>query len=269
MKKELLQTMKIIDAHAHIFPKKIETVATDAIGVFYETPMAHMGSIEELLAAGTRAGVTDYLVFSTATTPQQVTKINDFILETCAERPEFMGAGTMHREFEGAEDEIDRIFEAGLRGVKFHPDFQKFNIDDEKLFPVFARLEQKGMFFITHSGDYRYTYSHPARVANIAKKYPRLRVVAAHFGGWSQWDVARRDLAPLPNVYVDTSSTFGFTDLDNVRASLAAFNKKHIFFGCDFPMWDHAGELETLRALGLDDGVLEDILYRNFERFYG
>jgi predicted TIM-barrel fold metal-dependent hydrolase len=261
--------MRAVDTHAHIFPPKVEVVATEAIRRFYDVEsMRHSGSLEDLLDSGGRAGVTNYLVFSTATTPAQVTKINDFIIETCARHSEFFGAGTLHRDFGGFEAELHKLKNSGIRGVKLHPDFQKFNIDDEMLLPMFAELERLGMFLITHSGDYRYTYSHPARVANIARKFPRMRVLAAHFGGWSQWSVARRELV-LPNVYVDTSSTYGFAGVDPVLAGIKAFDKTHILFGCDFPMWDHSEEIAMLSSLGLGDRLLDDILYNNFMNFYG
>ena len=63
--------MKIIDAHSHIFPQKIAEKATGAISKFYEIPMGHMGSTEELIKSGSEAGVDKYLVFSTATTPER------------------------------------------------------------------------------------------------------------------------------------------------------------------------------------------------------
>lgn len=262
--------MRVIDTHAHVFPPKIENKATKAIGDFYDRPfMFHKGSTEELLVSGRKAGVEKYLVFSTATTPHQVEAINDYIIDECARHKEFMGAGTMHVEYADFEKEIERIHEAGIKGIKFHPDFQKFNFDDERLLPVFALLEKKDMFVITHSGDYRYTFSHPERVARIADMFPRLRVIAAHFGGWMMWKTARRVLAHKPNVYFDTSSTIGFGGVQPVYEGLKAFDNSHIFFGCDFPMWDHLEEIEKLQSLGLDDQLLENIFYNNFAAFYG
>jgi predicted TIM-barrel fold metal-dependent hydrolase len=258
----------IIDSHAHIFPPKIEQIATAAIGDFYERPMRHSGSIEQLLESGRRAGVSKYLVFSTATTAAQVEKINDFILEQCNIHSEFIGAGTMHRDYANFQQELSRIYAAGIRGIKFHPDFQKFNIDCDELFPVFEYIQDLGMFIITHSGDVRYGYSAPARVARIASAFPKMNVIAAHFGGWSEWDVGLRELAHLPNIYVDTSSTYGFGGLEPMRAGLKSFAPSHIFFGCDFPMWDHAEELQTLRRTGISDEMLGNVAGKNFEAFY-
>jgi predicted TIM-barrel fold metal-dependent hydrolase len=230
--------------------------------------MHHNGRTAELLESGRKAGVVKYVIFSTATTPHQVEAINDYIISECALHPEFIGTGTMHTEYADFEKEIDRIYRAGVRGIKVHPDFQQFNFDDERLMPVYALLEKNNMFVITHSGDYRYDFSHPARVARVAELFPRLRIVAAHFGGWMTWELGRRYLVK-PNVYVDTSSTIGFGGVQPVYEGLKAFDPTHIFFGCDFPMWDHQEEVGRLLSLGLNDKLLEDIFYNNFAAFYG
>ena len=57
--------MKIIDAHAHIFPTKVENAAVHSISNFYDGAcMRHGGSVDELLTAGGKAGVQRYVIFS-------------------------------------------------------------------------------------------------------------------------------------------------------------------------------------------------------------
>lgn len=260
--------MKIIDSHAHIFPHKIAEKATESISAFYfNRDMAHNASSEELLASGRKAGVEKYLVFSTATSEKQVRSINDFILSEAKEHPEFLPVGTMHADFADFEEEIERISAAGMKGIKLHPDFQRFNFDDDRMLAVYELLQEKEMFVITHSGDYRYGFSHPERVARVAKAFKSLKISAAHCGGWSQWEEARSCLA-LDNVYVDTSSTLGFSGKENVIKAIEAFGEDKVFFGTDFPMWSYDEELRGLYSLGLKDSVLEKILHSNFENFY-
>lgn len=259
--------MKIIDAHAHIFPEKIARRACVSISEFYGgVAMAHAGTAEALLASGEKIGVEKYLVFSTATKPDQVESINRFIFGECKKHPEFIGLGTMHPDYTAYRDELERIRAEGIRGIKLHPDFQRFCIDDEKLFPVYGALTEMGMFVLTHSGDNRYDFSHPARIARVAKAFPDLRIIAAHFGGWQQWDAAVEHLN-LPNVYYDTSSTLPFSGEEAAKRALCTLDSSHFFFGTDFPMWDHEKELERLMSLGLSQQVLEDILYNNFMAF--
>lgn len=261
--------MKIIDTHAHIFPEKIAQKAVESISAFYGgTPMRHAGTAEALLASGEAVGVEKYLVSSTATKPEQVEAINNFILEACAAHSQFIGLGTMHPGYAHFEEELARIRAQGIKGIKLHPDFQRFNLDDARMEPVFDALVQNGMFLLTHSGDHRYDFSHPGRIARVAERFPRLPIIAAHFGGWQQWEEARACLQ-LPNVYVDTSSTIPFAGGDAARKGLKAFGSDHVFFGTDFPMFDHKESLETLLELGLPERELENILYNNFTALYG
>lgn len=258
----------IIDCHTHIFPDKIETIAVHAIGDFYSQPMVHHGKTAELLESCKSAGVDKCLVFSTATTTHQVPSINNYIISECSANKEFIGAGTMHPDYDNFEEELEKLEAGGVHGIKLHPDFQKVQVDDKRLMRVYAAMEKRGMFVITHSGDPRYDYSTPSRVAHVAKEFPKLKIIAAHFGGWMCWENARKELV-LPNVYVDTSSVFGFGGLEPVLRALETFDHKKILFGTDFPMWDQKDELAKLRALGLDKDFLDDILGRNFINFYG
>ena len=269
--------MKIIDSHVHLFPEKIAAAAVKATGEFYAGARAdyvsvpdHIeplpGTAEDLLERNARAGVARSVVFSTATRPHQVESVNTFIAALCAEHPEFIGVGTMHVDYPDFDRELLRIRELGLRGVKLHPDIQRFDLDDERLLPMYDRMRAEGLFLIAHTGDYRYGYSSPRRMARLAKLFPEMRFIGAHFGGWSQWEEARETLC-LPNVYVDTSSTIGYGGAAAARLAFAAFDPAHIFFGSDYPMCDPGEELERLRSLGLPEDILENVLGKNLERF--
>ena len=159
--------MKIYDFHAHIYPEKIVAKATDAIGVFYDIDMQHVGTGNELVEAGKKAGIEKFVVCSAATTPAQVQIINNFIAAECEKHPEFIGFGTLHPDFEDCEAEIRRMKEMGLTGVKLHPDFQKFYIDDPEALPMFKAIRDNDMWLIVHLGDDRFEYSQPERMAKV------------------------------------------------------------------------------------------------------
>ncbi len=261
--------MKIIDVHAHIFPQKISEKAVKSIGDFYEIPMtSNKGTSEALIESGSKIGVSKYLVFSTATKKEQVESINRFIISECRKHSEFMGLGTMFVEYDGFEKELDFLKESGIKGIKLHPDFQKFAFDDERLYPIFEYLAKKNMFVLTHSGDKRYHFSNPDKITRVAKLFPDLNIIAAHFGGWSEWEAAA-EAPKLDNVFYDTSSTLLLTEKEKVFKILNKFDKSHFFFGTDFPMWGHEEEFAAFMDLKLPDKLCEDILYNNFAKFYG
>lgn len=256
----------IIDFHAHIYPEKIAEKATAAISTFYEdAPMAWHGHTEELLKSGREIGVTKYIVHSTATKAAQVESINNFIIGECAKYPEFVGFGTMHYEYENCAAELARIRAAGLRGIKFHPDFQKFQADMPEMDPIYDEIAKHRLPVLFHAGDYRYDYSGPARIAHVKEKHPDLIVIAAHFGGYTEWDEAINHLVGK-DVYFDTSSSFWKLPADKARMMIEKHGYEKFLFGSDFPMWDHAGELKRLKALQLPAEWEQAILFGNGDK---
>ena len=258
----------ITDAHTHIFPGKIAEKAVGSIGDFYGIPMRHPGSPEALLASGKAIGVRKYLVCSTATRPGQVASINDFIRECCDAHPEFLGFGTLHPGFRDIPGEVRRIAAMGLRGVKLHPDFQQFCIDDPAAFPIYEACAGAGLPILFHTGDDRYDWSAPARLAVVARRFPSLTCIAAHFGGYNHWQDVElyRD---LPNVWFDTSSTLFKLPRERALELLETLGTRRFLFGTDFPMWDHREELDRFLSLGLPEDARDDILFRNFQRLFG
>ena len=269
--------MHIIDAHVHIFQPRIAEAAVRATNAFYDgshnaeipvpVPLGHLpGTAADLLPRMEEDGVDRAVVFSTATAPHQVEIINDFIRDTCRAHPQLIGVGTMHPDYPDFEGEVRRMKAGGLVGIKLHPDIQRFKLDDKRLMPLFEIMAAENLFLIAHTGDYRYDYSTPSRMAHVARSFPKLRCIAPHCGGWSEWADARACLR-LPNVYIDTSSTLPFNAWDAARKAIRVFDPTHIFFGTDYPMWEPGEELRRFLSLGLGDRLNEMILGENFEAF--
>ncbi len=259
---------RIIDAHTHIYPEKIAEKATEAISEFYQIPMCHFGSSEVLLESGRQIGVEKYLVCSAATVPQQVPIINDFILRECAKHPEFLGFGTVHPDYEDMDGELRRIKALGLRGVKLHPDFQQFYIDDGAALPMFKAIRDNDMFVLVHLGDDKRPYSDPKRMAFVIDEVPGLKVIGAHFGSYGVWWDNLETYRPGTIVF-DISSSLFLLDKKTAYQFFDRYGIGSFFWGTDFPMWDHREELERFFALGLSEEENRMILYDNFARYYG
>lgn len=256
--------MRIIDFHAHIYPDKIAEKASLAIGEFYDAPVTFHGFVSELLKSGDAVGVEKYIVHSTATKSAQVASINDYIVGEVRKEGRFVGFGTIHPDFEDPAREIGRIREAGLKGIKLHPDFQKFEADSPAMDGIYGILADAGMPVLIHAGDCRYDFSGPRRIARVLDRHPRLKLIAAHFGGYTEWDEAFELLAGR-DLWFDTSSTFWKLSQDRARRMIAKHGADRFLFGSDFPMWDHAGELERFLALGLGEADTQAILAGNAE----
>ena len=259
--------MEIIDAHAHIYPQKIAEKATVTIGKFYDIKMEMpAGTAEQLIEDGKRAGVTRYVVHSVATTAHQVRSINEFIKKEMDEHEEFIGFMTLHQDLteEEIEKEVDWCIKNGFKGVKLHPDFQKFYIDGEDA-EKFYRVIGDRLPILFHTGDDRYEYSKPKRLVTMAKKYPNVKFIAAHFGGYRCWkDVGF--YVGLDNVYFDTCSSLTFISKETARDIIDLFGADKFFFGTDFPMWDAEKELERFNAIEMTNEERKMILSENIKK---
>ena len=260
-------SMRIADAHCHIYPGKIAEKATAAVGAFYGAGMTTPGYPHALIESGEKIGVSHYLVCSVATKPEQSAAINDFIALKCKTYPQFLGFAALHPLQTDWNEEITRCLGLGLRGVKFHPDFQGFNIDEPAMLPVYERLREENMPILFHMGDDRFDFSAPRRLAALLRALPGLRVIAAHFGGYQAWDEAERELGGLDVVF-DTSSSLWKLSRERALRLVRAYGPERLMFGTDFPMWDHEGELTRFFSLGLTDAENERILYGTFAEFF-
>ena len=253
----------ICDAHCHIYPEKIAERAVAGTDTFYGKKSACAGTVPDLIARGTAAGIDHFFVQSVATTPKQVKSINEFIArEAAASGGLLTGLGTLHPDSEDIAGDVEHLISLGLRGVKLHPDIQQFKIDDYRCLKIYELCEGR-LPILMHTGDYRYDFSNPNRLAPILKIYQNLTVIGAHMGGWSVWDEAIRLLAGAPNLYVDCSSCFPFLEPGAVRDLIYRYGPDRVLFGTDYPMWDPETELERFFELGLPDGDMKKILSGN------
>ena len=256
--------MLIIDAHAHIYPEKVAEKATKAIGGFYGLPMeAERGSAETLLKNGRTAGVSKYIVHSVAMSVEKVSAINAFLLREIENHPEFVGFITLHPDMdaENVKREISWGIDNGFKGIKMHPDFQRFNADDKKMKHIYDAAAGK-LPVLLHAGDIRYEFSRPERIARVAAEYPDLKIIAAHFGGYQRWDETDCYIG-LKNVYFDTSSSLAIIGSAEAKRLINKLGAEKFFFGVDFPMWNTAKELERFMDIDLTAGERRKILSEN------
>ena len=249
---------RIINMHAHIFPVKISEKAVGAIGDFYGIKMQIKGTPEYILEDGKTIGVEKYLVSSTATTGHQVQSINNFIAAEQEAHPEFIGFGSLHPEYEDIPGEIDRMISLNLKGIKLHPDFQKFTIYEaaEGRLPI-----------LFHTGDDRYEFSKPTRLYKVLEKFPKLIAIGAHLGGYRCWDEVDVYLGH-PRLYIDTSSSLMFVTPQKAMEIIHKHGADKVFFGTDSPMWRHKDEFERFNKLTLTPEERKMILSGNALKFF-
>ncbi len=265
--------MHVIDFHTHIFPDKIARQAVDKLA---EESGAYRpktdGTLRGLLASMDRAGIGASVVANIATRPTQAEPILDFCRHIRSERIAPLVSFHPGNALAEVESLLVRASELGVRGVKLHPMYQGFTIDDRRMFPFYQLIEHFGLFVVFHTGlDIAFPGNLQAdveRVRNLAREFRDLVIVTTHVGGWKQWDRAGL-LGKLPNVYTETSMTMTeMTDGDFLKL-LSQFDENRVLFGSDSPWTDQKNMLERTADLPITDQRKEKMFFQNAARLLG
>ena len=257
--------MYLIDIHSHVYPEVIAEKAAESIRNFYELEGGGMdGTVDMLRKQGDLAGIDRFVILPVGLKPDRVRHINDFILEQVAAEPRFLGFGTVHAAMEQIAEEVEYILSKGLRGIKMHPDSQVFAIDDPRLFPVYEQIQGK-LPVILHMGDQRFDYSHPARLRHVLELFPKLQVIAAHFGGYSMYETAYELLKDKDCIF-DISSSLMFMPEGVAERYINAYGAERMAFGTDYPLWDPVTETKRFQQLKLTPAQFDQIAHKTAER---
>ena len=261
--------MQIIDIHTHIYPEKIARKATDSVRDFYQLQgsLDMDGTLDLLLHRGRQAGISRFVVLPVSNAANRVRSINSFILEKLRLHEELIGFGTVHAAMEDLSGEVEWILDNGLKGIKMHPDSQRFPIDDPRLFPVYDAVEGK-LPVMLHMGDPRYNYSHPLRLRRVLENFPDLQVIAAHFGGYSMFDTAR-ELLHDTNCIFDISSALMFMEPGQPEKYINFYGAERMAYGTDYPLWDPVREVRRFQELKLTAAQFDQIAHKTTERILG
>jgi len=262
----------IIDFHAHCFPGAVAAKAmpqlaahSGARGPYFD------GTPGGLLAMMDSAGIARCVVANIATNPRQQRSVNDFAI-SLLENPRFIPFGSVHPEAPDALDELRRLRDAGIRGIKLHPDYQEFFPDEPRVFPIYREAARLGLATLFHAGvDIGLCYPvhcTPERLARALPQFGGAPVVAAHFGGYILWREVIEHLCGR-DVYFDTSYCARKMPPPWAREIIAAHGPERILFGTDLPWADPLDEIEFARQVSADETMAENILGNNAAKLLG
>jgi uncharacterized protein len=256
--------MKIIDIHTHAFKDSLARKALDAL-TEHSGPYKPCtdGTVSGLLGSMDIAGIETSIIANIATKKEQFSPILNWSKTVRSSR--IIPLGSIHPLSDDPENEIRSVKSAGLPGIKLHPLYQDFTVDDRSMYPLYEIISSSGLFLLMHAGyDIAFPGDRKAssdKIARVIKDFPDLIFVAAHFGAWSDWDGVLQHLAGK-NIWFDTS----FLEEVPERTMKDIF-KKHdidrIVFGSDSPWLDQGKQIDNIMKLDLKDGEKEKIFSGN------
>ena len=254
---------KVIDVHTHIWPEKLAPRAVEHVGNYYSYEMHGKGTLDDLKESAKSAGVERFVIHSSALEASQVEAVNTNAANNITDK--IAGFGTLHPEYTEFEKEINRIITLGLKGIKLHPDFQFFNIDDKRMYPAYEIIASKGLPVLFHMGDEKYDFSSAKRLLKLMNDFPKLICIGAHMGGHLKWDEAEEFLIGK-NLYLDSSSTSRKLSPDNIKRLIRLHGAEKVLFGTDYPIERHDEAINNFLNLGLTEEENNLILFDNAYR---
>lgn len=261
----------IVDIHTHAFPDSVAARALEKLrSIAPEAHPYHDGRLSSLGESMRRAGIDCAAVCCVATRPEQFPRILEWCRLIASDR--FLPFPSVHPQDPQAVERLRHVALEGFRGVKLHPYYQDFDLDDSKMDPIYACLEETGLIVVMHTGfDIafpRVRRCDPQRIVRVLSRFPRLRFVAAHLGGWADWDEVEKYLIGRP-IFLEISYTLGLLPQERVRSMILAHPRDRVLFGTDSPWQDQKETLDRLRALHLGENWEQAILSANAWRLLG
>lgn len=246
----------IIDFHTHNFPDELAPRAVDVMVKKLRGCMLPVGdgTFATQLVDMDKSGVSCAVVCPIATKPTQFQVILD--RAKAMRDGEFGDAAakrliqlcSVHPADRNCAEHLKEIADAGFKGIKLHPYYQDFRLDDPRVVPFFSAVRDAGLFVIAHCGlDLGFPESPmtcgPAQIAALMRAVPGLVFIAGHLGGCGgNPPHATDELLEFPKCYIDTAVISVCDDDPESQRVMAEWPADRIVFGTDY-FWRDAKKL--------------------------
>lgn len=259
----------IIDFHTHVFPDDLAPKALSSllsnINNLY-TPVTDM-TVAGLLHNMTEWSINYSIIQPVITKLSQTIKINEWARSICSDR--IIAFGGIFPHTDDYKRDIDFVVGLGLKGIKFHAEYQNFLLDEKKMLDIYFYALSKGLIIIHHSGadpgmpgPYK---TSPKQFANVIQNMKGGIIVAAHLGGYTQWDDVEKYIVGK-NIYLDTSMGFEHFPREQFIRIVKSHGADKILFASDSPWSNAQTEINHLKSLPISENDKNNILGMNAKR---
>ena len=140
---------QIIDFHTHIYPVALARRAMEVVRREGD-PYDSLPIRENLLRRMEEADISLSVVQPVVSRPETQTDVNRFAREIV--RTNLISFGGLHPDCPHVLEEIEKLKDLHMAGVKFHPPFQKVHLEDGKYREIWERINHLGLPVLIHCG---------------------------------------------------------------------------------------------------------------------
>ncbi len=266
----------LIDFHTHTFPEKIAARTLEILKKNIEEQMnsdratAYTdATVSGLLASMDRHGVDYSVVMPIATNTHQSATINRVAAETNSTERLF-SFGSLHPMQEDWESVLYDIKEKGLPGIKLHPEYQEVYIDSPESIRVLKLCEKLGLLVTLHTGQdvgkKPPTHCMPEALRRVLDyEVEGSNIIAAHMGGWREWDGVEKYLVGTP-IMMDTAYVSLDIGVERFERIVRAHGADKILYASDSPWESQDMARDFINATSLDFSDKERIFSGNAKK---
>ncbi|MBE6032793.1 MAG: metal-dependent hydrolase [Clostridiales bacterium] len=274
----------VIDFHTHTFPDKIAAATIDKLKQASHSLPFTGGTAAQLKESMKEAGIQYSVLLPVVTNPLKASQINDISIDMTG-KDGLIWFGGIHPDTPDWHEELGRIAEKGLKGIKIHPVYQNCDIDDIRFLRILERAGELDLMVTVHAGDDigfpGVVRCSPAMARNALRQVGNVKLILAHMGGWKVWDQVKEHLSDQ-KVFLDTSFSLGeipelgdgyYTPETKKLLSeeefcelVHIFGSEHVLFGTDSPWGPQKENKDAILALPLTDEEKRNILGENARR---
>jgi predicted TIM-barrel fold metal-dependent hydrolase len=245
-----------IDIHTHLWPPERTSAAMrrnlEARGIDIDALM----SPEGILAA--EEGVADAIVVQTmafdgSSTNGEIAASHAYVRAAMKAYPDRVHAFCNVDPRAPAEESLSYlrryIEEEGFIGLKVHQNVQQVYANDERLFPLYRKMQDYGLPVMFHTGGiglvpFLDRYSDLSAIDEVACRCPELRIILGHAGRGRYAETASM-LRKHAHVYADVSTNFARQQgkehelmAELIRTvKLYCGTTEKLLFGTDYPFY--------------------------------
>ncbi|MEM2970179.1 MAG: amidohydrolase family protein [Candidatus Bathyarchaeia archaeon] len=228
--------------------------------------------VEDLLKRMEKAKVDKAVTWLQPPYMRKIDKANDYVYEAMRKHPdEILGFGWVDPNLgiEKAKKNVKKyINEYKFYGIKINGAQNNFFIDDPQLsIPIIEEIADTGATLALHVGADAYDCTNPFRVAKIATRFPKLKILMVHMGGVAFDDLTNAAIEVAkdnPNLTLIGS---GVRSIPILRA-IKTLGSTRVCFGSDTPFELMNVEVARYKALleDMPENDQYDILAGNIAR---
>ena len=109
--------------------------------------------------------------------------------------------------------------------------------------------------------------SSPSEIRTLHRRFPALKIAAAHLGGFGMWDETEETLVG-EDVVLDLSHTFFWMPHERIERIIRNHGAKRILFGTDAPWQKQSRVLSAFADLPLTESDRRAICYDNAKELF-